>query len=197
MRRFFSKLFWFVIIIAVVIGIWQIADPNSYIKCIITQQKISVIAGEVQKNAELITATQKLNQIAQNGTNKKGWCGVFDENITYAIYGEVIAGVNLSNFKPSDVTVINPSTIKIKIRKAEIFYVVINNDKSEVISHSKGILAPNAVNLESDTLTKAEADFKKAAEDSNILNEADINAQKIIGDLYRSAGIQNISFVNK
>lgn len=197
MKKFISKLFIFMLGVVIVIGLWQAADPNSYIKCLITQQRISVIAEKVQENAELITATQKLDQIAENGTNKKGWCGVFDESITYAIYGEVVAGVNLSNFKPTDVTVINPNSIKIRINKAEIFYVVINNDKSKVIDHKKGLLAPNAINLESDTLTKAEADFKQAAENSNILNEANINAQKIIGDLYRGVGIQNISFVTK
>lgn len=197
MKKFLSKLFMLVVITGIAICIWQAVDPNSYVKCLITQQKVSVIAGKVQENAELVTATVNLSQIAQNGTNKKGWSGVFDENITYAIYGEIVAGVNFNDFKPTDVTVINPTTIKIRMHKAEILYVVINNDESKVISHTKGILARSAINLESDTLAKAEVDFKKAAKDSDILNEANINAQKIIEDLYRGVGIKNISFVTK
>lgn len=198
MKKYLSKLFKLIVVAVIVVCVWQAIDPNSYIKCLITKQRIAtIIVGEIQKRAVLETATLDLERIAKNGTNRPQWWGIQDENITYDIYGQVIAGIDLSDFQITDVLVENPTTITISLHKAKILHVVIDNQNSKVIYHTKGLLAQSDINLESNTLAQAETDLINAAISRNILNVADINAHRFMESLFSSVGVKTFSFVAK
>lgn len=198
MKKYLSKLLKLIIVAVIVVVMWQAIDPNSYIKCLITKQRIAtIIVGEIQKRAVLETATLDLEKIAKNGTNRPQWWGIQDENITYDIYGQVIAGIDLSDFQITDVLVENPTTITISLHKAKILHVVIDNQRSHPVSHTKGVLAPDNINLESNTLAQSETYFIDTAKERGILNVADINAHRFMESLFGSVGIKTFSFVVK
>lgn len=154
---------------------------------------IELIDG-IQKLARLETAGIKSRQIIYGGRDQKRLWGAFGETITFVAYGQVIAGVDLSNFSKFDMIVTNPTSIEIRLPKSKIFSVIIDNYQSYVANHNKGILASSDKDMESKARRRAGTECKNNAIRKGILDDADKNARDIIRKLSQSFGFKNVSF---
>ncbi len=115
------------------------------------------------------------------------------DKLLMIVHGQAIAGVDLQQIQPQDV-VIDGRSIRVTMPAAELLSVSLDNSKTRVYSRTTGLLVPADPNLETDVRQKAEADLKKSALDSGILNTAQGNARATLTTLLHSLGFDQVTF---
>ena len=189
-----------IVILAVCVKQWflpnnkinQSADPAV---TTVTADPIVLIT-EIKKLARLETVSISLEQTIQGERDQSRMWGAFGEKMTFTAYGQIVAGIDLGNIKKEDIVIINSETIEIHLRSAEIFYVIIDNQKSYVVNRDSGVLAKIDKDLETRLRQKAESEFRKNALKLNILDEANLNADAFMRKFLQSQGFKNVSFIN-
>lgn len=93
--------------------------------------------------------------------------------------GEVIAGVDLSKLRDTDVVISADGTsIELKLPPSEIFVKRLDTDRTRVYDRQQGVLAPENKDLESQARAQAEGEILNAACESNIMQKAANDAQR-------------------
>ena len=98
------------------------------------------------------------------------------DKLLLVAHGEVIAGVDLSQFKAGDLLV-NGDTVHVRLPAAQILTTRIDNGRTRVYSRTTGLLVSSDPNLESDVRRIAEQQIAQAALDDGILEKARQNAR--------------------
>jgi len=106
-------------------------------------------------------------------------------------HGEAVAGVDLSNLEPSDVTVRGDS-VRVHLPPAEIFTTSLDNAKTKVYSRDTGLFSSPDPNLEGEVREAAERQLRQAALDDGILNSANANARQTIANILKSLGFAKV-----
>jgi hypothetical protein len=201
MKKFLLKVLLIVFGAAVLFFcIKQAVDPNGYMNRLVTPTPTVtkadpvVLVKEIQKLSRLETASVDSEQIIKGERNQSQFWGAFGESMSFVAYGQVIAGIDLGNFTKDDVTIVDPTTINIKLPAAEILSVTIDNQKSYVEDRNAGLFANSDKNLESEVRQKAEIDCKANALNQGILDKADTNAKSVIKDFLTSYGFKQVNF---
>jgi hypothetical protein len=218
MKKFLSRSILFVICIATLFFcVRQAIDPNSYINRFISRTPSSLIAQastslvaetptvvkpdpiiivrEIRKLARLETASADTEQVVPGERNPNQLWGALGEKMIFVAYGSVVAGVDLSNFTKNDIVIVNPTTVEVKLPKAEIFSVTLNKD-SHVASRDKGIFASTDKDMETRVRQQAEVDCENDALDQGILDKANANAKDFFMNFLQSFGFKNVSFTS-
>ena len=156
----------------------------------------AILIQEIQKLARLETAAVNSEQIIRGKRDQDRLGGIFGETMTLVAYGQAIAGIDLSKFKENDINQIDSDTIEIRLPEAEIFNVIIDNEKSYIESSQKGILAKKDKDLETKLRQKAQTECQKNAIDLGILDIATRNAKSFIRDFLQKQGFKDVVFVN-
>jgi hypothetical protein len=93
--------------------------------------------------------------------------------------GEVVAGVDLSKLKESDVTISQDGkSITLKLPPSEIFSKRLDNDRTRVYDRDRGLLAPQNQDLETQARQAAEAEILNAACEANVMQKAADDAKR-------------------
>jgi hypothetical protein len=116
------------------------------------------------------------------------------DRLLLVVHGDVIAGVDLSQLQPRDVS-ITGKTISIRIPKSQILVTRLDNSKTRVYSRDTGLFSSPDPNLESEVRQEAERQLQEAALQGNILKTADDNARSTLSALLRSLGFTTVEFV--
>jgi len=116
------------------------------------------------------------------------------DRLLLVVHGEVIAGVDLSQFQAQDVS-LRGRTISLRLPKSKVLITRIDNSKTRVYSRDTGLFSSPDPNLESQVRQEAERELQEAALQANILKTADDNARTTISALLRSLGFTNVEFV--
>jgi Protein of unknown function (DUF4230) len=114
------------------------------------------------------------------------------DRILLVVHGEVVAGVNLVNIKPADVSV-QGHNISLRLPPAEVFSTRIDNAKSRVYSRDTGLFSSPDPNLESDVRQEAERQLQQAAMVDGILKSADQNARNTVTGMLTGLGFTQVS----
>ncbi len=114
------------------------------------------------------------------------------DRILLVVHGEVVAGVNLGNMQPSDVT-IDGRNISLHLPPAEVFSTRIDNAKSRVYSRDTGLFSSPDPNLESEVRQEAERELQQAAIVDGILKNADQNARSTVSGMLAGLGFSQVS----
>lgn len=118
--------------------------------------------------------------------------GVFGtDKILLLASGEAVAGVDLSQLKPSNITV-QEDRIILRLPPPEIFYTRIDNTETRVYLREKGIFYPLDKDLESQARLKAEEEISNWALAHNILEKAQENAQLQLEKFLQALGFREI-----
>lgn len=115
------------------------------------------------------------------------------DRLLLVVHGDVIAGVDLSQLQPQDVS-IQDKTIFIRIPKSQILVTRLDNSKSRVYSRDTGLFSSPDPNLETEVRQEAERQLQEAALQGNILKTADENARSTLSALLRSLGFTSVKF---
>ena len=113
------------------------------------------------------------------------------DKILLVAHGEVIAGVDLSQLQPGDVSVSGES-VRVRLPKAEILTTRIDNQATRVYSRSTGLLVSADPNLESQVRAQAEQQIAQGAMDEGILDKARQGAKTSVGALLSALGFQSV-----
>ena len=116
------------------------------------------------------------------------------DRLLLVVHGEVIAGVDLGQLEPQNVS-LHDRSISLRLPKSQILLTRIDNSKTRVYSRDTGLFSSPDPNLESQVRQEAERELQEAALQDNILKTADDNARTTLSALLRSLGFTNVEFV--
>ena len=119
---------------------------------------------------------------------------VLGDRLLLIASGEVVAGVDLSKLKESDVTISQDGkSVTLKLPPSEIFSKSLNNDRTRVYDRQQGILAPENKDLETQARVSAEAEILTAACEGNMMQKAADEAKRSMEQFLRQLDFENVT----
>ncbi len=115
------------------------------------------------------------------------------DRLLMMVHGEVVAGIDFSNLKPSDVKV-DGKQVHLRLPGVQVFSTRLDSAKTRVYSRQTGLLVPTDPNLETQVRQEAERELQEAALADGILRTAQQNAASTITSLLQGLGFDKIDF---
>lgn len=156
----------------------------------------ATIVREINDLARLETASFEFEKVMTAETGQDVLWGALGETMVFVAHGKVYAGVDFADMAVEDVQVYDPVTVYVHLPPAAIFedIPVLDNEKSFVADRDTGILARPDPQLESQVRVAAEEAIAEAAQESEILDRANENAQEFMTNFLNGLGFENIIF---
>lgn len=153
----------------------------------------------------LVTRVQALNRlettsmrIVHIGTISQSYQyvpdGLAGDQLTLYAVGDVIAGMDMSLLKPSDVHREPNGTIVMTLPPPQILVSRVDNRETHVITRKTGLFRREDPELEGRARQYAEQSIRNEAVRQGILKQASDNGQLRIADLLRTLGFQRVRF---
>ncbi len=115
------------------------------------------------------------------------------DRILLIVHGESIAGVDLAQLKPEDVSIdAGTRSIHVTLPASQIFVTTLDNQHTRVYARTTGLLVPVDQNLETETRAKAQGQLQQAALADGILDTARKNAEATVTTLLYSLGFKDV-----
>lgn len=116
-----------------------------------------------------------------------------EDAILLVASGDVVAGVDLAQLKPEDVTA-DPETRRATIRlpPPKILSARLDNERTYVHARNTDMLAERKETLETRARQEAERSIREAALEAGILKKAGTNASRTVESLVRSLGYAEV-----
>jgi Protein of unknown function (DUF4230) len=151
------------------------------------------VVRQIQRLQKLETVSYTMDKII-GGSRDNAYLPKFlaGDRILLVVHGEVVAGVNLGNMRPTDVTV-QGHNISLRLPPAEVFSTRIDNAKSRVYSRDTGLFSSPDPNLESEVRQEAERQLQQSAVIDGILKSADQNARNTVSGMLTGLGFTQVS----
>lgn len=155
----------------------------------------AVILRQVQGASELTTAIFSMEAIvAQSRDRTLGPFVIGQTKLLYVAYGQVRAGVDLSQLTPEDVQVIS-DTVIVRLPPPKILDRKIDVERSYVYDFERGLLGPEDPDMQSRAERIALEKITRTACETGILEEANRRAELAVGALLRAAGFREVEIV--
>jgi hypothetical protein len=155
-----------------------------------------IVVQEINSLARLETTSYSFQDVLQIERNQDLLFGAFGETLLFVAYGDVIAGVDLSQMRPEDLQVVNPTTVIVHLPDAEIFLTDLDNERSYVANRDVGIFTNADSQLETLIRQEAEAQMLEAAMGNGILEMADEEARAFMRSFLQGLGFEEIIFTD-
>ena len=152
----------------------------------------SVVVKQIRNVSELTTSVFAMETVTEASQSKEllGF-EVGQTRLLYIGYGEVRAGIDLSEIEVEDIEVMS-DTIRIRIPPPRLLDNKIDVNRSRVYDYQEGFLGPNAPQLQSLAEQEALDKIILAACENGILDEANQKAQLAITQLLSVTGFNDI-----
>jgi hypothetical protein len=169
------------------------------IAAIVTGRGLSIdtsmptVVNKIQRLQRLETVSYSLDKIVE-GERQSPILPDFlvGDKLLLVVHGQVIAGIDLSQLKPSDVQ-IEGRTIQVHLPASQIFVTNLDNTKTRVYSRATGLLVPEDPNLESEVRAKAQEQIQQAALADGILVTASKNASATVTSMLLGLGFEKVT----
>ena len=153
------------------------------------------ILSKIQQLERLETVRFYMDKIVSGGTESRYLPQFLSgDRLLLIVHGEVIAGIDLSKVQSDDIIVRN-NILTVRIPKAEVFTVRIDNERSRVYSRETGLFSRVDPNLETEVRRAAEQQLREAALEEGILKIADKNAHSTLTRLLQGLGFQQVNLL--
>jgi hypothetical protein len=113
------------------------------------------------------------------------------DKLLLVAHGEVIAGVDLGQLKPDDVSV-SGDAVRVRLPAAQVLTTRIDNSRTQIFSRATGLLVAADPKLESETRLAAEQQITQAALSDGILDKAQQNARSSVTALLYGLGFRKV-----
>jgi Protein of unknown function (DUF4230) len=153
------------------------------------------VVQQVRSLSRLETAQYTIEKVITAETGQGALSALFGDRLIFVAHGQVIAGVDLSKLRGSDVVVSPSGEVTLIMPAAEIFITSVDNDKSYVYDRQTGLLTKGDQNLETQARQVAQQQIEQGALEDGILKLAQDNASSYLERLLRSLGFKNVVFV--
>jgi len=160
---------------------------------------VPAVVEKIQRLSRLETVVYSLDSVVEGQRTTPLLPDILaGDKLLLIVHGQSIAGVDLSQLKPEDVRIDNPtgtvagSTIHVTLPASQLFLTSLDEQHTRVYIRSTGLLVPADANLESDTRAKAQQQLQQAALSDGILDAARKNARATVTTLLYSLGFQKV-----
>lgn len=151
----------------------------------VRMSKTTVIK-ELRELNRLETASFTIEKVVDAGTTGNQFQEIlFGDRILLIASGQVIAGIDLSKLKSSDIT-IQDRMLRIVLPAPEILVTTLSNEDTRVYDRRLGLLNRGNSGLESQARLEAEKAITQAACQGKILDEAAKNARNQLTALFKA-----------
>ncbi len=150
---------------------------------------------EVRTLSRLETAQYTVEKVITAETGQGALAALFGDRLIFVAHGQVIAGVDLSKLRGTDVVVSPAGQVTLIMPAAEIFVTSLDNSKSYVYDRQTGLLTKGDQNLETQARQVAQQQIELGALEDGILKLAQDNAASYLERLLRSLGFTDVVFV--
>ena len=159
------------------------------------QQRISIILDSVEQLSVLTSTRYTYSNLVTSEREMPGALSIlYGERLVLVAIGHVTAGVDLSQLTEDDI-VIEGDTIHIQLPPAQLQDCFLNEAASYVVSRDTGVFSRSAPQLDTAARRFAVQQFRDAAIEQGILDEAGGQAGIALGtfiDLLRMEGISTV-----
>jgi len=149
---------------------------------------------EIQKLNELVTVKYSIQKVVGFEEQKQP---VGTEKLLLIVQAKVLAGVDLSALTERDVAMLKPGEVMIRLPKAKILHVVVDEKATKVWDRQVTWWTPWVPynqDLERQARMAALESIRESAEEMGILVDAQANARTVIRRLLETVGIGQVSF---
>ena len=147
------------------------------------------VVHEVQSLSEIITVKYVMDKVVVLEDVK--WYG--ENRVLLLAHGVVKAGIDLKRLQPSAVS-ISGRRIRIKLPPPQITDAYLDDQATQVIDHSTGLLRTFDKDLEQTARKNAVDDIARAARKGGILEDADKRARTELESFFKRAGFEVVEF---
>lgn len=171
---------------------WRLGGGANIRKIDVSQP---TILSKIQQLERLETVRFYMDKIV-SGEHESPYLPEFlaGDRLLLIVHGEVIAGIDLSKVKAGDI-IVRAQSVTVRIPKAEVFTVRIDNEKTRVYSRETGLFSRVDPNLETEVRRAAERQLREAAMEEGVLKIADKNAQVTLTRLLEGLGFQQVKLL--
>lgn len=153
----------------------------------------AAVLKEVQQLNELVTVKYVIEKVVgMSDVNAFG-----EDRVLLIAHGIAKAGVRLDELKPEDVQQGKDGEITLRLPKAKILDVYLDEKKTQVYERSTGILRRINKDLEKQARDNAVDSIRAAAQELDITIEAQQRAEKDVRQLLMLLGFKKVEFVPK
>jgi hypothetical protein len=154
----------------------------------------AAVIKEVRQLNELVTVRYGIEKVVGMKEEKSP---VGTESILLLVQGKVLAGVDLAELAPGDVTVVNRGLVNIRLPQPHIQEAFLDEKNTKVWDRSITWWTPWVtpdMDLEHKARMQALEDIKRAAIEMGILVEAKRNAETDIRSILQALGVGKVEF---
>lgn len=144
---------------------------------------------EVQSLSELVTVKYVIEKVVVVEDVK--WYG--ENRVLLLAHGVVKGGVDLGRLRPEDIT-ITGNTISIKLPPTQVIDVYLDENKTQVIERTTGLLRAFDKDMEQTARQTAISDIGRAARTSGLKEEAERQGKEQLRALFRQLGFVEVEF---
>ena len=154
------------------------------------------VVEQVRNVAQLTTVEVVESTVIEKG-NDFGWLNwARGDRIFMFVVAKIGAGIDFERFYSGSFDVdTETGTVTVELPSAEITYIALDNEQTQVIDRSTGFLTGGDAQLESDARQVAEQVLRESAIQSGILDRAEKNARSVIEGLLLELGYSRVVFV--
>jgi hypothetical protein len=177
-----------VLVLAIfVAGIWlgvKFATRTS-----LHEEKTDSVVEQIQTLSDLVTVKYVVEKVVVLDDQK--WYG--ESRVLLLAHGVVKAGIDLKRLQPGDI-VVSGKTISVHLPPPQLTDAYLDDQKTEVVDHTTGMLRTFDKDLEQTAREEAVLDVRRAAIQNGILNDASERAQLELALFLHQAGYDNVEF---
>ena len=179
-----------------VIQTWHTVDNLFAGRLVIRTEQPSVVV-QVQQLNRLETASFTIEKVIEGGVDQGSPVlnALLGDRLLFIAHGNVIAGVDLSQLQPEDVSVHDNQSISLRLPPAGVLSQSLDNGLSRVYDRQRGLLTTGDPNLETQVRQEADQQILQAACQGGILHQANTNAQTQVRALLVTMGFSQVEFL--
>ncbi len=194
-----------VVALFVVIGIWVVSSLQDLADAVPTPGDLAavfepepyeeigpVVISSIRDLSNLTTVETVQYTIVDKGTDQ-GWLEwARGDSLQLFAVAKIGAGIDLSGITVRNVSLDDQGVVEITVPAAEIQYVSVDNEATQILDRETGLFTKGDPRLETDARQVAEEVLVQAALDEGVLADAEANARQILTDFLLGLGYRDV-----
>lgn len=150
------------------------------------------VVRSVRDLANLTTVELVEYMIVEKGTDGGFLAWARGDSLELFAVARIGAGVDLGSINVRSFDLSSDGVVELVVPGAEIQYVAVDNEATQILDRSTGLFTKGDPRLESDARRVAEEVLQKAAIEEGILETAEENAQEVITNFLLTLGYRDV-----
>jgi len=194
-----------VVALFVVIGIWVVSSLQDLIDAVPTPGDLAavfepepyeeigpVVISSIRDMSNLTTVETVQYTIVDKGTDR-GWLEwARGDSLQLFAVARIGAGIDMSGISVQNVSLDDQGVVEITVPAAEIQYVSVDNEATQILDRETGLFTKGDPRLETDARQVAEEVLVQAAVDDGVLSDAEANARQVLTDFLLGLGYRDV-----